>query len=281
MRIVVNDQELDVTWQDEQTAGEVVDELQKWLAASGMSIQQFCLDDRDVSDEQREAWAAIPIERIDTLQVDAALPAERDPQSLVTLIEYFELLKRNLEHGTDTALKDVLAEFGFLDQSVVRVLRLTGGIADVLEPVRSLNRTLGDDSGSDTDELRTHAVKSTTTILSALQSRLSEVIRPEKELGITAGLLAEQLPSVSETAILLQQGKDEEAMARIARFSDLVAKFTRLKPEVDTESLLSQLNELVEAFHAKDSVLIGDLLEYEIVPAIEEAVAEHDYRKGA
>ena len=281
MKIVVNDQELDVTLQDERTAGDVVDELKRWLAGSGMSIQRFHLDNVDVSEEHRDTWRAVRVEDIESLQVEAALPAERDPQSLVTLIEYFELLSRNLDHGTDSAVRDVLAEFGYLEKSVDRVLRVTGGVSELLHPIRELKQMLDEGEDLATSDHRTRGRKAITTILSALQSRLSEILRPEKELEITASLLAEQLPGVSETAILLPQGKDEEAMARIARFSDLVAKFTRLRPEADTESLLSQLNELVEAFRAKDSVLIGDLLEYEIVPAIEEAVADHNYRKGA
>ncbi len=280
MKIVVNDRELDVTLQDETTAGEVVDELKEWLAGSGMSIQRFCLDNTDVSDEQRETWAATRVENIGTIEVEAALPAERDPQSLVTLIEYFELLSRNLEQGSEKALRDVLGEFGYLEQSLDRVLRLTGG-SDTLDPIRRLSRSLVEENSSVTEEDCAEALKAASNALSALQSRLSEIVRPEKELEITASLLNEQLPAVSETAILLQQGKDEEAMARIARFSDLVAKFTRLKPEAETEGLRSQLSELVEAFEAKDSVLIGDLLEYEIVPAIEDAVANHIYRKGA
>ncbi|MFP4643510.1 MAG: hypothetical protein ACLFM0_04075 [Spirochaetales bacterium] len=281
MKIVVNEQELDVTYENEKTVGDVVNELKQWLADSGMSITRCSLDDNDVADGSRESWATTPIEQIETLTVEAVLPAERDPNSLVTLVEYFELLKRNLESGDTSALRDVLGEFGYLSQSINRVLRVTGVSPDTLVPVRSLRESIDQGSGQDFDTLKSEALHATGAVLSALQSRLSEIIRPEKELGITASLLAEHLPGVSETAILLQQGKDEEAMARIARFSDLVAKFTRLDPDVDTDALLSKLNELVDAFNANDSVLIGDLLEYEIVPAIEEAVAEHDYRKGA
>lgn len=78
----------------------------------------------------------------------------------------------------------------------------------------------------------------------------------------------------------MQTGKDSAAMEKIIEFIDFSKKLSRLMSyynidtgKIDLESLSSYnklLNELVEALSRSDSVLTGDLLEYEIAPAIEQ-----------
>lgn len=280
MRILVNEQELDVTLQNEQTVGEVFGQLEQWLADSGMSISRIEMDDNDVSGLAREQWESKPVDDVDQIELEAALPAERDPQSLVTLIEYFELLARNLEERNLTALNDVLGEFPYIRNSIDRVMRLSGSSAAILEPIEELIEAVDrSDDGTLPDTVCEHALKRTNNVLTQLQSRLSEIVRPEQELSVTKSLLSEQLPGVSEVAILLQQGRDQEAMARIARFTELVAKYTRLNPDVGSNDLLEPLNELLGAFNSSDTVLIGDLLEYEIVPMIEQAISGNGDRQ--
>lgn len=281
MRILVNEQELDVTLQNEQTVGDIFGQLERWLADSGMSISRIEMDDNDISGIAREDWESKPLDDVQQIQLEAALPADRDPQSLVTLIEYFELLARNLEQRNRSGLRDVLGEFPYIRGSADRVLRLTGSSVAILEPVEELIQTVErTDGGTLSESVCEHALKQTNSVLSHLQSRLSEIMRPEQELRVTASLLSEQLPGVSEVAILLQQGQDEEAMGRIARFSELVSKYTRLNPDIETNEFLEPLNELLSAFNNSDTVLIGDLLEYEIVPLIEKALSGNADRQG-
>jgi hypothetical protein len=66
----------------------------------------------------------------------------------------------------------------------------------------------------------------------------------------------------------------------VARFVELVSKVTRLLSSEQQESCARQveelngiLQELVEAFQSQDTVLIGDLLEYETVPRIQEILS--------
>jgi hypothetical protein len=70
-------------------------------------------------------------------------------------------------------------------------------------------------------------------------------------------------------------------MDTIVRFSELSQTLVRLvasifpdnsneKLQAFYQDLNSVLSELLEAFAAKDSVLIGDLMEYEIAPRLEQ-----------
>jgi hypothetical protein len=84
---------------------------------------------------------------------------------------------------------------------------------------------------------------------------------------------------ISEISVLLQTGKDRQAMDTIVRFSELSQNLVRLVSSIsppnaneDVQGFYRELNgvlsELLEAFETKDSVLIGDLMEYEVAPRL-------------
>jgi hypothetical protein len=82
--------------------------------------------------------------------------------------------------------------------------------------------------------------------------------------------------SVSEVSLLLQTGKDRQAMDRIIRFSEVTQRLLDIVPflpkDDERHKLFEELNpvlrQLLEAFDSKDLVLIGDLFEYEVAPRL-------------
>jgi hypothetical protein len=79
----------------------------------------------------------------------------------------------------------------------------------------------------------------------------------------------------------IQTGKDGRAAETVSLFSTIAEKLFRLllqlKSQGETENLPAQdfleefgtaLKELLAAYEAKDSVLIGDLAEYELAPRL-------------
>jgi hypothetical protein len=74
----------------------------------------------------------------------------------------------------------------------------------------------------------------------------------------------------------LQTGRDKDAMDIVVAFADavqsLLAMVPFLSPDPERGRLLAELTpvlrEVVAAFGARDSVLIGDLLEYEVAPRL-------------
>jgi hypothetical protein len=97
---------------------------------------------------------------------------------------------------------------------------------------------------------------------------------------------------LGEVSVLLQQNEDEKAMSYVVRFSELVGSVMRMVAALADmeavsldelsigeepvraflESFNGILKELVEAFTHRDTVLIGDLLEYEVSPRLESLV---------
>ena len=84
------------------------------------------------------------------------------------------------------------------------------------------------------------------------------------------------VPGLAEIAVQLQTGRDRDAMATVAGLCDAVQRLLPLvaflPPDGGRERLIVDLNatlrDLLAAFEAKDTVLIGDLAEYEVAPRL-------------
>jgi len=124
-------------------------------------------------------------------------------------------------------------------------------------------------------------------IVTRLEQLEDQVARKLGELegpGVALGRLAEELEPCLERAadvsLLLQTGRDREAMELIVRFTELSQALVRALASADLPTVdgreprefFSELNrmlrELAQAFEARDTVLIGDLMEYEIAPRL-------------
>jgi hypothetical protein len=136
-------------------------------------------------------------------------------------------------------------------------------------------------------------IKFCENLLILLSSRISEVTDPFTELKSGARALSNLIPRLSEVSIQLQTGKDQEAMGSVIEFTEISEKLIRLYNGIEDQGFsglgetqvedlsfsefYTQLNEILreleEAFYSRDSVLIGDLLEYEIVPRSEKLLS--------
>jgi hypothetical protein len=82
---------------------------------------------------------------------------------------------------------------------------------------------------------------------------------------------------LSEVSVLLQTGRDRQAMDVVISFTDaaqdMVGVLPFLPPDAERARLISDLNpvlhQLAAAFDARDAILIGDLLEYEVAPRMD------------
>ena len=90
--------------------------------------------------------------------------------------------------------------------------------------------------------------------------------------------LEECLRHLSEISVMIQGNRGEEAMQAIITLSDLMSGFLRIVPRMEPahqkelrtniEALNGSLSELVGGFESQDTVLIADLVEYEVVPSV-------------
>ncbi len=122
-------------------------------------------------------------------------------------------------------------------------------------------------------------------IASVFGERLAELRRPAAEMLAAAALFDERAAELADLPVLLQTGKEDQAMKAVLYFIEIFNKVIRIIPElrrtgIDTASITVDgsampdfygafngvLRQLTDAFEHKDAVLIGDLAEYEVLP---------------
>lgn len=291
MKILVNDEPIQFTLEGEKNLGEVVSQIERWLFENRLTLSGLKVDGDELPLYAPDRWKAHPLEAVEKVQVTASTYREMKLSTLQTMLQYIMLLHNGIEARRDADLGELLAEYTYIRESLVTLL---GSVPDGQHalPLDDMLERSGLIEGTLRDETQRGPLLAHLKDLQLLViDRMKEVTQPEQEAASTARLLDGSIPEISDVSVLLQTGKDRDAMAAVVRFTELLSKLIRIVPylsEIDSElvgrsvegrslgEITSELNgflqELVDAFSAHDSVLIGDLLEYEIAPRIKSVV---------
>jgi len=283
--IRINDQSLDFTIENHETLGEVVRDLETWLNGSDMVLYSVKHRDRELLSLPQEQWAAIPHTEVGTLTVTAKHTHELVLANLQTILEFLSLLASSLDGEGSGELAALIQGFPTMVESVNKHFPNSN------PSLRALAELFGAATAEEvscwSEEKRRTAVQLIDVLSRDVAFRLQELQDPEAALAVLSESLKSCIDEISEVSILLQTSKDRQAMDAIIRFSELsqslVRLLARLVPEKGKElkvegtplqNFYEQLNgiltELLDAFSANDSVLIGDLMEYEIAPRLEQ-----------
>ncbi len=292
MEIRVNDNQIDYTLEGERNLYEVLQGLGSWLDQSGYEIVSARKDGELLELKRIEELKAAAIATIGRLDlavepVQASLLAE-----LQSIRQFFHLLVRAIENQDRSLGGDLIAEYPSVRAKLDPLLRLhevelPGASPKEIEGLLE-NSGVGGDSPA-TAQSRERLLELSRSLDRELEERIAEIIDPRIALRSTAQGLKSSIANLQEVSVLLQTGKDREAMAAIIDFTELTGRLVRLFPLVRQQASLdlseiaiegmsfpafyadfnATLSELVDAFGASDSVLIGDLLEYEVAPRLE------------
>lgn len=278
MEIQINNQNIDFTIEEEETLGQVVKDIETWLEGTDLVLYSVKHEDRDLLATPCEQWETTPHSEVGTLNVTVKHTGELAALNLQTILEYLEILKQGITASNGERLEELLAGYSALVESLQKhfppsqpLLQALFSLFEDMQVAQVLSWP---------EEKRQQALKLIDLVCSQVSFRLQELQDPKTALKTLSGALAVCIEEVSEISILLQTGKDRQAMDTIVRFSELSQNLVRLVASVfpensnqDLEAFFQELNgvlsELLEAFEAKDSVLIGDLMEYEIAPRLE------------
>lgn len=293
MDILIDSEVVDFTLESETTVGEVVDELTQFLSQHELGVSKIFIDDSPAAPTD-DSWKDKSLESTGSLDIHtvrrvAAEPSDEQSlavQHLSTLIEYLDLYAQAVDQEVESALRDLASEYQHVSPAMPDLIgvklppddpsaldKMTEKLLAAPEPERG--------------ELKEHFSAFLGQLKLLTEARLREQERPIEETISTRELMRALLPKLSDVSVLLQAGKDAEAMQHVAHFTELAAKILRLVPRIsehiDTEDLHEfvvsyhgVLGELMKAFGSRDSVLIGDLLEYEITPYSEELIRRLD-----
>jgi hypothetical protein len=284
MEIQVNNQLVDFTLEGERTLGEVVRGLERWLEGSPLVLYSVLLGGRELLNLPPEQWTATPQAEVGRLEVTVKHNEELIAANLRTVAEFLAMA-RTFNSGTeaDPALSEELARgLPHLAES----LRRHFPAPEVDEGLAGLAARLSEaQPGAGSEDRRRETGLRLEGLQNRVALRLEELEDPRGALRRLVADLAPCIEHAAEVSLLLQTGRDREAMAAIVHFSELAQALVRLLeavklPAIDgrpPQEYFGELNrilkELIEAFGAKDTVLIGDLMEYEIAPRLRQLQA--------
>ncbi len=280
MEIRINGEPLSFALEQERTLGEVVQSLERWLQASQLVVCALRCGGRELLDLPAGEWSDTPHAQVQRLEVTARHASELRLANLQTLREYLQAVRGFASRPDARQAEELLRGYPLFVDSLKRHFS-EAEIGAGLEGLSALG------SGARAAELASAASASLQGLAAAaalleqrLEARLNELEDPRAALRALSGELEAAAAGVSEVSVLLATGRDRQAMEAILRFSDLsqrllgvlgacsAAQLGGLEPRAFFEELNGVLRELVDALQARDTVLIGDLLEYEVAPRL-------------
>ncbi len=292
MEIRVNLDRIDYTLEGERTLQEVLAGLKEWLDQAGYVIVSAHCDGEKLDMTRADDLKAIEIATVGRLDL-AVEPAQPSLLAdLQAIRQFFHLLAREITTPDTGLAGKLLSDYPSVRAKLDPLLRLhevnlPGTSIPEIDRLMAESGLAGEHAPA--AESRERMLELARTLDAELEERLAEIIDPRLALRSTAQGIKSSITSLQEVSVLLQTGKDREAMAAIINFTELTGRLVRLFPLVRQKVSLdlatvavngeafpdfyadfnATLSELVDAFGASDSILIGDLLEYEIAPRLE------------
>ena len=289
MEIQINSQPLTFTLENESTLGDVIKAIENWLEGSNLILTSAILKEQELFSQPAEEWNSLPLNEVDTLHVTVKHARQVRINNLQTVIEYLTMLNKALKNQNRKLLEELIEGFPYLVQSVQKQFE-----GELQQDLTQLT-TLFSDTSPDTilswpEEIYEGAQQLIYKLEASVNLRLKELHNTKGALKEILEELSPCIDEISEVSVLLQTGRDREAMESIIRFSELsqtliriIAGLRETLPSEDRHLIIAGkdfeefylelykvLKDLIEAFRVQDSVLIGDLMEYEIAPRLED-----------
>jgi hypothetical protein len=271
MKIFVNAQEISFSLEKEKSLFDVVTALSAWAEEQGARLCGLEVNGAPIDLRLSSQWGGMPLESIQRL----AVSVEEKGHELEVIRDYFEILSAALAAGDEKALRECLVEYPYIRKALEVHLRdIFAGSGENSGPDAALLAPR--EEGAAFSQAEKDAMSSYVRAASHIvRDRLQEIEKPTEEAAAASRLLVAAKPALENVPVLLQSGKDREAMQCILSFTELAMKAIRILARRGGEQESSRefcrefngvLGELTAAFEVRDSVLIGDLFEYEIAP---------------
>lgn len=257
MQVTINGNITDLVVETEKTLGELLANLELWLENRGFSVSGLSVNGSFVGATALEAVYSLDLAQVDKLDIQAS--------SWIEL--YQEALQAALQHVQR------MQEVSFQErQELVKSWQNSVSMRFIMDRDTELGQLLH--TGISEQGITYKGLES------IILERLGELEDPLGAAKIVQTLLAETVQKMENLPLNLQTGKDHQAMESLQRFTVIMGKFFRLLPllsfmEIKTETLKplleeigTILQELLSAYESKDTVLVGDLAEYEIAPRL-------------
>ena len=268
MEIRINGQKAYVTIDNEKTIGEVMAGMDEWLANSGHRLSGLSIDGQAADASSLEAFFSKAVDKVKEIDIFTSSLAELTSQTMLNLIGDIEEYE-----GLNFDEKSKFCE-NWKNRAQARFA------AEQLPDVFELYANTFSGGSLSPAMLR-----------SITEEWLREVEDPAGEFTRINPLLDEICSRLVDLPLDVQTGKDARAAETIGIFSGIAEKIIRIERQLIIQGLLREagnnekpvaqlinefggaVKELLEAYERRDSVLVGDLAEYEIAPKLRELYA--------
>ncbi len=278
MQIFLDEKKIDFQLEKEKTVNDVVKALNRWLLENNFIIQNLKIDNSSHDFTDSDSLKNISVETAEKIEINTISITEFKLAQLDAVQDFFNIVMNNIKTGDTENLFTVLNDYKnikpLLKSNIDKIYDSSSeGFIETLIQNRNLTK-------DQEDKLETFCQN----IIVIAESRKYEIIEPENELESLKNSFERLSEEIGNVSILLQTGKDKEAMDTVLSFVEFSKKLSRvlnaleIKHNMPIEGNLSEFNtvltSLCKALENSDSVLVGDLLEYEIVPLIETLLTE-------
>jgi len=299
LEIELNGEKLDFTLEKEQNITEVIEGIEQWLKESSLIITDLRIDystgEIDLYHELRRNWNVYSLDKIGKINISALSIQEVLVNSIYTVKEYLLLLQTAIRNADADTMDQLKSGYPYMIESIKQlfnnysIVSIKNEITFYLEFFSSFDIASLDPANiNENNKILTAAEN----LLKKLDNLLEVELYPAQSLLKITDALKKSAEEIKDVSIHLQTGKDKNAMDSIINFSDQMQQLLYLFQKLintgnldkSKENIAGQsietfyhefnaiLKDLVEAFAVKDYVLIGDLLEYEVAPRLENVI---------
>jgi hypothetical protein len=264
MIIKINGKPLDYTLSNEKTLIEIIAGLEQWLSNSGHRMSELSVDGQDVNAAMVEEIFKKNIKTVKCIEVRTNSIAELTTACITNLkrdIDEYEKLDFDKKAKFFDNWKES-SQAQFISEEMHELyLYFTDTFSGGKISIQTLRAI--------TDEIQ------------------REVTEPAKELEKLEPILNEICEKLINLPLNIQTGKDLLAATTIEIFSSLTEKIIRIFSQLNNQGYLLQMDkakkiaqdfsdyknilmQLLEAYEKHDTIIIGDLAEYEAAPKLKE-----------
>jgi hypothetical protein len=265
MNITINGKPADITIEKEETVGDVLLGLENWLENSGHRLSGIDINGETVNSGSFNGIFARGLEGIGDIAIRTSSRVELMAEALLSLRQDID----------EYAAADFGTKKNFAEKWVEspESFFLAEQIPDIHE------WAIGTFSGGGMDAAEFGGL---------VDERLRELKDPPDELEKSGALIAETVKRLEDLPLDIQTGKDGRAVETVRLFSCMGEKIFRLFNLMKAEGYVldhlkvgnvplkdyieefgNTLKELLAAYESRDTVLVGDLAEYELAPRLQ------------
>ena len=264
MLISINGKPVDITLDTEKTLGDVLSGIEQWISPSRSRIQKLNLNGNDICENTLSSEFGREIGDIKELEIFVSSWCELAAEALMNLLETCAIYEK--------------APFAERQQIISHWEGLAAArfLASDIPDIYNLSRQFFSGEGL-----------SSSDFVILIEERLRETQDPRLEIENCEDFVKSIAQRMEELPLDMQTGKDLRAAETIQLFSRTCEKLFRfffiskleglvmesfLIDEIPVISFLeefnSALNELSSAYEKQDTVVTGDIAEYELAPRV-------------